>query len=154
MDTGDDMHDDHDGYLYGDKHYHAAPSGPLADSEAVYDIEGFSVDYMTKTAEEECPNCGEKHGDSTVVAQLIFKDDKPVIISLDPVSAIRLGNELVTFGSMIAFGPPTLDLSRVNPDLLRMMGIDPDSLDLDQFDVDDDLDMPDDEELNDTDQED
>ena len=130
--------DEEHGYRHGDKVYHQAPSGPLADSEAVYSIEGYAVDFMVATAEEDCPNCGEKHGSTDVVARLMFRDDKPLIISLDPATAIRLGNELISFGTLLVFGPPSIDPSTLPPGLLEALGLDPDSLD-----------MPDDEEADD-----
>lgn len=136
-------HDDDHGYLHGDRHYHAAPSGPLADSEAVYDIEGFAVDYMVKTADEECPNCGEKHGEPAVVVRLMFKDDKPMIVSLDPVTASRIAGELIVTANMLLFGPPVLDASQLPPGLLEALGFQVE-------DEDDSLDMPDDEDIEDS----
>lgn len=137
--------DDEQGYLHGGKHYHRAPSGPLADSEAVYDLDFWAVDFMVKTAEEACPNCGEFHGEGVPVVRLMFKDDKPIIVGLEPHQALRLGNALTTLGIEALLGPETIDPRQVPPQLLSMLGL---ALDDDGNIVQDDsLDMPDDEDI-------
>lgn len=142
-------HDDDHGYLHGGKHYHRAPSGPLADTEAVYDLDFYAVDFMVKKTDEPCSNCGELHGEGVPVVRLMFKDDKPIIVGLEPHQALRLGNALVSLGIEALLGPETIDPRQVPPQLLAMMGL---KVDEDGNIVpDDSLDMPDDEDINDSD---